>query len=204
MAITTDVPTRSDDVPPARVFRRAKPIDAVDLALDTFGREARVDMQVLAAELDVSPATLYRWFGSRAQLLDQVCGHLAEAFTAAARDEARGEGDERVCDYARRAMTTSSSFAPIRSFVGREPQLALRLLLGKDGAVQRVVTEQTRALIADTRSADEADQLERPIHLMVQTATALVWATFMVGDEPEIDSAVEIIRMVLASSHAAG
>jgi hypothetical protein len=34
-------------------------------ALETFLNDARVDMQTVAAQLDVSPATLYRWFGSR-------------------------------------------------------------------------------------------------------------------------------------------
>jgi AcrR family transcriptional regulator len=192
----------SDEAAPAPVFRRAKPADALDLALETIVREARVDMQALAAQLDVSPATLHRWFGSRAQLIEKVFERLAEGFTAAGRAEAQGEGDDRVCDYARRVMTTSVAFQPLRTFVQREPQLALRLLLGKDGAVHRVVTEQTRELIAETRTPEEAQRLDGLVRLIVRTSSALVWATFMVGDEPEIDSAVEIIRMVLAASRS--
>ena len=190
-------------MPPARRFRRAKPADAVDLALETFVSDTRVDMQILAAELDVSPATLYRWFGSRGQLLDRVLERLAEQFSAAARVGAQGDGDERVCDYARRLMRAAAEFEPARSFVSREPQLALRLLLGREGAIHRVIAGEMSEVIAEDRPPQRARPLEKQVHVIVQVATALVWATFAIGDEPQIDSAVEIIRMILASRSTA-
>ena len=187
---------------PAPRFRRAKPSDAIDLALETFLSEARVDMQTLAAQLGVSSATLYRWFGSRAQLLDEVCGRLAVEFATGARADARGDGDERVFDYARRVMEASAPFPPVRSFVAREPQLALRLLLGRDGSAHRVLVEQTRGLIAEARGPGEPPLPEERVHLIVQVATGLVWATFVIGEEPQIDSAVEVIRMILSAGAA--
>ena len=180
------------------VLRRPRPADAVEQATVTFVEGARVDMQTLAARLGISPATLYRWFGSRAALLEEVFERLAEQFSAQARAEARGEGDELVCDYARRLMITAAAFEPIRAFVTREPQLGLRLLLGREGAVHRVLTARTGELIAQTRGPGATAPDEEHVHLIVQVATALEWATFTVGDEPEIDSAVEIIRMILA------
>lgn len=183
-------------------FRRARPEDAVDQAMATFLAGARVDMQTLAARLGISPATLYRWFASRAGLLESVFERLAEQFAAQARADARGEGDERVCDYARCMMTAAASFEPMRTFVTREPQLGLRLLLGREGAVHRVVTARTAELIADTRAPGAGSPDEDHVHLIVQVATALEWATFTVGDEPEIESAVEIIRMILEAPGA--
>jgi len=203
MAATHTEPASEPDTPaPTPLFRRPKPADALDLALETFLDCSRVDMQALAVRLGVSPATLYRWFGSRARLLDSVFERLAGRFAAAARAEARGTGDEHVCDYARHVMTATAAFEPVRSFVAREPQLALRLLLGKDGAVHRVLTAETREVIQQTRAPGEAQMIDAHVHLIVQVATALVWATFMIGDEPQIDSAVELIRMVLASSRS--
>jgi AcrR family transcriptional regulator len=187
---------------PTPIFRRARAEDALEVAFETFLSEARVDMQTLAAQLDVSPATLYRWFGSRAQLLDKVCERLAEQFTSAARAEARGKGDDRVCDYARHVMNASTAFPPVRSFVTREPQLALRVLLGEGGSVHRLLSEQTRAEIHATRSPTEARRLDKHVEVIVQLATALVWATFMVGDEPQIDATVEIIRLILSSGRS--
>jgi AcrR family transcriptional regulator len=198
MATTDSGAPAATSEPPVRRFRRAKPADAVDLALETFVSDTRVDMQILAAELDVSPATLYRWFGSRGQLLDRVLERLAERFSAAARVGAQGDGDERVCDYARRLMTAAAEFEPARSFVSREPQLALRLLLGREGAIHRVIAEEMSEVIAEDHPPQRARPLEKQVHVIVQVATALVWATFAIGDEPQIDSAVEIIRMILA------
>ena len=198
-AMAASQPSSVADAAPQPAFRRPRPDDAVDLASATFLEGARVDMQTLAARLGVSPATLYRWFGSRAGLLEGVFERLAEDFAARARAEARGQGDELVCDYARRMMVRAAAFEPIKTFVTREPQLGLRLLLGRDGAVHRVLTARTGELIADTRERGASTPDEQHVHLIVQVATALEWATFTVGDEPEIDSAVDIIRMVLAS-----
>jgi len=188
--------------PPAPRFPRARPADAVDLAIETLLSEARVDMQTLAAELGVAPATLYRWFGSRGVLLEQAFERLAREFSAAARTEARGDGDEYVCAYARNIMTASSGFQPLRTFVEREKELGLRLLLRRDGAVHRVISEELLEVLADTRPAEQAEQLEEAAHVIVQIATSLVWATFMVGDEPEIDEAVQVIRVILAAGRA--
>jgi AcrR family transcriptional regulator len=189
--------------PQRPAFRRARPKDAVDLALETFLAEDRVDMQTLAAQLEISPATLYRWYGSRARLLEEVCTRLAEQFASAGRAEARGSGDERVCDYARLVMVNSAASGPVRSFVMREPRLALRLLLGKHGAVHRVIVQRTAEVIAEARAPDEPPLADELVHLIVSAATGLVWASFMIGDEPQIESALEMIKLILASSHAA-
>jgi len=191
--------TGANAAEPTPLFRRARPQDALDLALSTFGSGARVDLQTLATQLDVSRATLHRWFGSREQLLDQVLGQLAEAMTFASRADAQGDGDERVCDFCRRLMETAVEYEPARTFVAREPELALRLVLGKKGAVHRAVAQALRAVIAETRPPEKAQPLEQEIEVIVQVATALVWATFMIGDEPQIDGAVELVRMILAS-----
>jgi AcrR family transcriptional regulator len=197
----TQAATGPNDAP-TPLFRRAKPADALDLAVATFLGEARLDMQSLAARLAVSPATLYRWFGSRAMLLDKVCERLADEFAADARATARGNGDERVCDYARRVMVSAAASAPVRSFVGREPQLALRLLLGKDGSVHRVLVQRTAGIIDETRPPGQPRPPDEHVHLLVQVTTALVWATFVIGDEPQIEDGVEIVRMILASGRS--
>jgi AcrR family transcriptional regulator len=189
---------------PTPRFPRARPADAIDLAIETLLAEARVDMQTLAAQLGVAPATLYRWFGSRGVLLEQAFELLARRFSAEARAEAEGDGDERVCAYARNVMSASAAFQPLRSFVEREKELGLRLLLRREGAVHRVISDELLAVVSETRPAAQAQQLDEAAHVIVQIATSLVWATFMVGDEPQIDEAVQVIRVILASTRPAG
>jgi AcrR family transcriptional regulator len=183
-------------------FRRARPRDALDIAYATFLDGARVDMGTLAQQLDVSRATLYRWFDSRDQLLEQVLSRLADEFSASARAEAEGEGDERVLDFVRHIMLTTVGFQPIRSFVEREPQLALRLLIGQNGAVHRSLARALFEVIAETHSARDAKALEDAIDDVVQVGTSLQWATLAIGEEPQIERAVGVIRALLATGRA--
>ncbi len=198
--MASTAPLQSAPSAAERVFRRARPADAVDLAHDTFLTGARVDMQTLAAQLDVSPATVYRWFGNRGELLEQVCERIAEHFSRDAREHAKGRGDERVVDFARLVMARSASFQPVREFVTREPQLALRLLLSRTGAVHRVLARHIGEISAQARPRGAPGPSEEHIDLIVKVGTGLVWSTFMIGEQPEVDTAVDAIRIILAAS----
>jgi AcrR family transcriptional regulator len=150
----------------------------------------------------ISRVTLYRWFGSREQLLEQLLIQLAGEFTAPARAAATGEGDERVVDFARRIMDATAHFQPLRTFVEREPQLALRLLVGESGAVHGSIAQALLDVIAETHSAEETHALEQQVHAIVRMATALQWSTIAIGDEPETELAVDIVRVLLANGRA--
>jgi AcrR family transcriptional regulator len=184
------------------VFRRARPQDALDVASATFQSGERLDMGTLAAQLDISRATLYRWFGSRDQLIERLLVQLAREFGGAARANTEGKGDERVVDFARRLMTSTVEYGPLRTFVEREPQLALRLLISARGAVHASVLEELVAAVAETHSLEEATALERHLSMVTQVGATLQWATLAVGDEPQMERAVEIVRGLLAAGRA--
>jgi AcrR family transcriptional regulator len=192
--------TRADQAGP--IFRRPMRQDALDLARAAFLEGSRVEIGVLAEQLSISRVTLYRWFGSREQLLEQLLIQLAGEFTAPARAAATGEGDERVVDFARRIMDATAHFEPLRTFVEREPQLALRLLVGESGAVHGSIAQALLDVIAETHSAEETRALEQQVHAIVRMATALQWSTIAIGDEPETELAVDIVRVLLANGRA--
>jgi AcrR family transcriptional regulator len=164
----------------------------------------RVDMGELAKRVGVGRATLYRWFGSREGLLEGLLERFALLFLEQARAQARGEGDAWVLDVARRLMQRAVEFEPARRFVAREPQLALRLLLGAGGAVHRALSRALREALADVHSGREMAALEQSVEPMVQVATALQWATFAIGDEPQIERAVELMGLMLSAAREGG
>ncbi len=180
------------------IIRRPEPQDALDLAQATFLSGVRVEMGTIAAQLGISQPTLYRWFGTREQLLDRVFERVTDEFVAVAIAEAEGDGDERVLDFVRQLMTATAAFAPALSFIEREPQLALRLVLAEAGAVHRSLTRALRAVIGETRPAEEALALEGQVDLMIQVGTGLQWAAIAVGDDPQVEGAVEVVRALLA------
>jgi AcrR family transcriptional regulator len=196
-------PPGGDPVRPAPIIRRPKPEDALESARAAFVAEERVELATLAVTIDVSQATLYRWFGSREQLIDRVLGLLTDEFTSDAKAEVEGDGDERILDFIRRVMTLTVGFGPVRTLIAKEPQLALRLLLGEGEAVHRGLVRALRDVIAESRSPEQARALESEIDTIVQVGTALQWATLAVGDEPQLGRVMDIARALLAVRPAA-
>jgi AcrR family transcriptional regulator len=180
------------------IIRRPTRQDALDLAQATFLSGVRVEMATLAAQIGISEPTLYRWVGTREQLLDRVLERVSEEFLTLAIAQATGEGDKRVLDVVRRMMIAAAAFQPGRSFIAREQQLALRLVLGEAGAVHRSLSRALRGVIGETRPADQALALESKVDLMVQVCTGLQWTAIAVGNDPQIDGAVEVVRALLA------
>jgi AcrR family transcriptional regulator len=183
-------------------FRRATPQDALDFAQASFLAEERVDMGTLAAQLAISRATLYRWFTSRDELLERMLVQLAHEFSKAAHVDLDVAGDERVIEFARRLMNATVDFPPLRKFVDREPQLALRLLIGQNGAIHTVIAQALLGVIGETRSSEEAAALVDNVDVVVWVATTLQWATLAGGEEPQTERAVEVMRALLAAHPA--
>src|ERR687897_998933 len=77
-------------------FRRPTPLDAFRLARRKFLAAERIDMSALAEELEVNRVTLYRWVGSREQLLVEVVWSLGSRTLANCDRRTRARGSERI------------------------------------------------------------------------------------------------------------
>ncbi len=188
---------------PETDFRRATRSDAVELAQETFLACERVDMQALADRLGVARGTLYRWLVSREALLDELLGRMAREMYAAVREQTPGRGHERVVDAARTAMEIFAGFDPIRAFVAREPQLAVGLLMSETGGVHRELAHGTRALVL-SEGATPGTELDDVVDVVVHIATSLVWVSFAIGEEPQIDRATKVAGELLRGVLPAG
>src|SRR6476661_7610627 len=77
-------------------FRRPTPLDAFRLARRKFLAAERIDMSALADELGVNRVTLYRWVGSREQLLVEVVWSLGARTLERVDARVRAKGAERI------------------------------------------------------------------------------------------------------------
>src|SRR3954462_13841299 len=84
------------DLAGAAERRRPTPLDAFRLARRKFLSAERIDMRALAAEFGVTRVTLYRWVGSREQLLVEVVWSLGERTLEKVDRGVRATGAERV------------------------------------------------------------------------------------------------------------
>src|ERR1700722_20138100 len=76
--------------------RKPDALAAFRVARRWFQAGRRIEMQELAAELGVNRATLFRWVGSRDDLLGEILWSLAEPTLTAALETAGGSGAQRI------------------------------------------------------------------------------------------------------------
>jgi AcrR family transcriptional regulator len=188
--------------PPA--FRRPRREDAIALARQAFLQGERVDMQILAARLGVARTTLYRWVGGREALLEEVFGAVVVELFAPIEQRAEGEGAERLLSVLEAILEVSAGFEPARRFAAREPELAIRLLLGEGGVVHRRATETILRLLGEPAEPVRAKQVRELCDVIVQVATALLWVTYAIGEQPRIDRARRVAASLLDSARAEG
>lgn len=177
-------------------FRRAGRADAIELARAQYLAGERLDMQSLAAQLGIGRTTLYRWVGDRDQLLGEVLGELAARAMSAAARRSRGGGANRFLAAVRSYGEATLADATFRQFLRREPDAALRVMMSRRGAVMRRTREACGQLLDELVPAPGRDRSEL-VETMVQVATALVSGAIAVGDDPDVDRAIHVIRTLL-------
>lgn len=181
----------------------ATPKDALELATATHLAGRRVDMGTLARELGVGRATLYRWFGSREALLEQMLLARARTFIALAREQAGGAGDERLLQTIRIVVVAAAAARPVRWLVQREPTLALRILAGRRGRMHELLVEESVRDLATTRGEQEAERLRERLDATIQLIAALLWVSIAIGEDPPVERIVRLARELLGGEAVA-
>ena len=179
---------------------RGTPADAFRAAVKAFEEGPRLDMGRLASQLGIAKATLYRWTGSREQLIGEVLSFLSEQGwieARAATDEL--EGVERVLAIARHFLETVIAFEPLRRFVENETPLAFRVLTMRGGPVEGTVIRQIAEVLEEERKRGSLT-LRAPAIDLAYAATK-VSEGFIYSDpfadlDPDIDAAMGIIRLL--------
>jgi AcrR family transcriptional regulator len=180
--------------------RRVTPADALQAARRRFLRGERVDMNDLAQELGIGRATLYRWVGSRDQLLGEVLWSLAELGLAQSRTEATGRGAAWVLAVYRRFGDLIVGLEPLRHFVKSEPECALRVMTSKASPLQRRVVDTFRDVLVEAQKTKGLKLRLDPETLafaMVRIAESFLWTDLITGGTPDLAKAQEVTKVLL-------
>jgi hypothetical protein len=200
--------------PAGTAVARPTALDAFRLARRTFLAGDRVDMQTLARTLHVDRVTVYRWVGSREQLLTEILWSLIEPTIANLREvhcrpetaagtspePAAGTGPSPAAAVVTGTVRAVIANPGMQRFIDREGDLALRLLTTKaSGFEARLV-----ALIADlVRQEAEAGRLTAVIpaddlpYVLVRIMESYVYLGLITGEHPDPDRAARVINALL-------
>ena len=114
----------------------------------------RVDVSVVARELGLGRATIYRWFGSREGLISEVVYLEFQALLERKRERVNGSVGAawllEVLDGVNRVLSRSTA---LHRLLEQERELGLRLLTSSGGSVQPRVVAAIRALIDEQVAA---------------------------------------------------
>jgi AcrR family transcriptional regulator len=190
------------------VRRRGRPAGAsrqavLDAAMYRYLRGRRIDVQAIAAELGLGRATIYRWFGSREDLIGEVLVRAAEPLLDAARAEARGRGGRALLDTFDRFNRSLAEARALRQFVEQERDAALRIILAGDGKVQPRIVDRIVGLIEDEVEAGRYDPPVDPSTLgyaIVKIAEAFLFSDAVAGVRGDVDRLREVEAALLGVS----
>ena len=168
---------------------RPDAMSAFRAAQRMFFAGERLEMQDLAAELGVSRATLFRWVGSKEQLLSEIIWAMAQpTFDQAMTDSRRKRGRQRIAAVLGDFAAASIRSEPFMKFVQREPERALRLLTTMSSNFQARLLGLIELLLREEIEAGRVDP-PLPLHdlafLILRITESFVYADAIAGVTPD-------------------
>lgn len=180
---------------------RGTPADAFRAAVRAFEEGPRLDMGRLATRLGISKTTLYRWTGSREQLIGDVLSYLSErGYDQALEATSALEGVERVIAVARHFVETVVAFEPLNRFIENETPLAFRILTMRGGAVEETVSRRVMQLLEEERKRGSLT-LRAPAatlsYAITKATEGFIYSDPVAKIDPDIDAAMSIIQLLV-------
>ena len=180
--------------------RSPTPLDAFKLARRRFLAAERVDMSALADELGINRVTLYRWVGSREQLLVEVLWSLTTRNLEIVRAEVHENGAERVVQVVTRWLENVIDNRGMQRLLGEEGELALRLLTLRESGFQPRLIDAFERLLREEADAGRLDvpaDLHDVAYVIVRLVESFTHVELILGERPDARRAEPILRMLL-------
>lgn len=182
--------------------RRATALDAFALAKRQFLHGERVDMGSLSQQLGVNRVTLYRWVGTREQLLVEILWSLAERTLAdeLKRVEAEEADGNRVARLLSGFVRVCLLNPGMRQWQRDEGGLAFRLLTFAQYGFHPRFVDLVHALLSEDVVAG---RLQTPVPLddlaytAVRIVESYVHRAAITGDEPDAARAARVLHALL-------
>jgi AcrR family transcriptional regulator len=170
-------------------------------------RGQRIDVQAIAAELGLGRATIYRWFGTREELIGEVLVRAAEPLLTEARASASGKGGAALLDTFDRFNRSLAEAPALRRFLETEREAAMRIITSGAGVVQPRIVAGIAAVIEEEVEAGRYDppvETETLAYAIVKLAEAFLFNDAVAGIRGDVDRLRDVEAAMLGVSPASG
>jgi AcrR family transcriptional regulator len=175
-------------------------MDVFALARQRFMAGERVEMGAIAEELGLNRVTVYRWVGSREQLLVEVLWSLAEPTLNHERERVKAQGSERVVQILTSFIVAVISNKGMMRFVSEEGELAIRLMTRPQAGFQPRLIAWVHDLLEEESSAGRLDlpgELGDCAYGLVRVIESYISLDLITGGKPDPSRAEHILRLIL-------
>ncbi len=185
---------------------RPSALDAFRQARRTFLAGDRVDMQALARTLNVDRATLYRWVGSREQLLTEILWSLIDPTIARLRKTHTAPGQHAAPGQSPAAAVITGTVRGVianegmQRFLDREGELALRLLTTRASDFETRLIALIGEFVTEEAAAgrlNAAVPLDDLPYVLVRIMESYIYLGLITGEHPDPDRAARVINALL-------
>lgn len=185
--------------------RRPTALDAFRIARRTFHAAERIDMRALAERVGVNRATLYRWVGSRDQLLVEIAWSRTQLTLDYLDERTEATGAERIVQVVGGYIEAVNTDPGTRRWLSEEGESAMRLLTRRDPSRQDTDFQPRLqgALLALLEEETQAGRLALPVDLnqlayvLVRLIESYVYLDLITGEQPQSEQAEPILRLLL-------
>ena len=159
-------------------------------AMHRYLRGRRIDVQAIAGELGLARATIYRWFGSREELIGEVMFRAAEPLLTEAREHASRQSGSRLLNTFDRFNRSLADSPALRRFVESERDAAVRIITSGAGALQpRMVAGIAQVIEDEIRAGRYSPPVEVSTlaYAIVKLAEAFLFNDAAAGMRGDVD-----------------
>lgn len=174
--------------------------DAFRLARRTWFAGQRVDMSALALELGISRVTLYRWLGTREQLLVEVVWSMGQKLFQHVDSRTTASGSDRVVRIVVGFLDGVIASPAMRAWLSDEGEHAMRLLTRHDTGFQPRLIAAVHDLLAQEESEGRLDlpaDLREVAYVIVRLIESYTYLDLITGEQPDARRAEPILRLLL-------
>lgn len=183
---------------------RATPLSAFRMARRWWLEGRRLNLSLLAEELDIGRATLMRWVGNKDLLMGEILWSLYKGIYDQAIERAQTNPSLKGIDFLAQIYTDINialiNAQPMHDFLRNEPQWGLQLLTSNISGLQDRLIETWRRLFEEEIKAGRINpemDAESLAYFIIRIGEGAIYCDLICGRTPDPEPATTAFRLLV-------